>query len=123
MEIDEACFTLPDLESSLIQPPLVVEDSPEPAQPPLPAKARVKKSARHSKPSVEDSPEPAQLPLPAKARVKKMAKHSKPSVEEDDTASLVQAMAETMRLGRSYRSIGFDKECAIVNCALAERGK
>lgn len=42
---------------------------------------------------------------------------------EDDTSCLVEGMVETMRLGQSYCSIGFMKECAIVNRGVAERSE
>ena len=43
--------------------------------------------------------------------------------EEDDTGCLVEGVAETMRLGQSYKSIGFDRERAIVHRDLADRGE
>jgi hypothetical protein len=66
-------------------------------------------------------PQMVQPPIRVATTAKKVVKPSKPSPEEDDTGCLVQGVAETMRLGQSYKSIGFDKERAIVNRALADR--
>jgi len=68
-------------------------------------------------------PSLVQPPLPATTAIPTAVKASKPSPEGDDISCLVEGVADTMRLGQSYRSIGFDKERAIVNKALAERGE
>ena len=60
---------------------------------------------------------------PVVPRVRLVVKPPQPTVEEDDTSCLVEGVAETMRLGQSYRSIGFEAERAIVGRALAERSK
>ena len=60
------------------------------------------------------------MATPVKKRGKKPVK---PQLEEDDTSCLVQGVADTMRLGQSYKSIGFEKEHAIVNRALSDRGE
>ena len=43
-------------------------------------------------------------------------------LEEDDTNCLVQGVADSLRLGQSYQSIGFGREHAILNRALSARG-
>lgn len=53
----------------------------------------------------------------------KPSKLSKPGLEEDDTLCLVQGVAESIQFGQSYKSIGFDKERAIVNRAFADRSE
>lgn len=46
-----------------------------------------------------------------------------PGQVADEDICLVEDVADTLRLGQSYRSIGFDGERAIVHKALADRSK
>jgi len=64
-------------------------------------------------------PSLVQPPLPATTAMETAVKVLKPRPEGDDISCLVEGVADTMRLGQSYRSIGFDKERATVNKALA----
>ena len=99
--MDMAAFTAPDLEESQVQLPPPALPTPKKVVKPL--RSGLKKAVKPSKPSVE--------------RVKSQM----PGPEEDDTGCLVHGVAETLRLGQSYRSIGFNKERAITNQALAAR--
>lgn len=86
-------------------------------QPPLSVTTRVRKAAKPSKSGVVE-------PVAVATSVKGVATPATPSQEEDnDDSCLVHVMAQTMRLGQSYKSIGFDKECAIINKDLAARSE
>jgi hypothetical protein len=71
----------------------------------------------------EVAPSLIQLPSLVATTAEEVATPSMPSLEEDDTFCLVQGVADTMRIGQSYKSIGFEKERAIVGRALADRSK
>lgn len=83
-------------------------------QPPPLVTTRVRKAARPSKSGVVE-------PVAVATRVKGVA--TAPIREEEDDSCLVRVVAQTMRLGQSYKSIGFDKERAIINKALAARSE
>ena len=66
-------------------------------------------------------PKPAELLALAAITAEDLARPPLPSPEEDDC--LAQDVANSMRLGQSYKSIGFEKERAIVNQALVDRSE